>query len=62
MKADSFVRRVAALKSIPEGATASEIVNSYNEIISEARQLLRVDPVKDAWWNRDVIKPTEGPG
>ena len=62
MKADAFVRRVAALKSIPEGATASEILNSYNEIISEARQLLRVDPVKDAWWNRDVIKPTEGPG
>lgn len=35
----AFVRRVASLKSIADGATASEILNSYNEIVSEARQL-----------------------
>lgn len=36
----AFVRRAAKLRSIPEGATALEILNSYNEIVSEARRIM----------------------
>ena len=36
----AFVRRVAKLKSIPEGASAFEILNSYNEVVSEARRIM----------------------
>jgi hypothetical protein len=42
-RADLFVARVARLKSIPEGVCTSEILNSYNELVSEARAIISVD-------------------
>jgi hypothetical protein len=48
-RADLFVARVARLKSIPEGVCTWEILNSYNELVSEARAI-------DGW---GVVK--EGP-
>ena len=41
-RAGLFVARVAALKSIPEGVTTWEIMNSYNELVTEARALVSV--------------------
>jgi hypothetical protein len=42
----AFLRRVAKLKSIPEGATAFDILNSYTEIITEARKLMPTELLK----------------
>lgn len=50
-RVEEFVARVARLKSIAEDPTAAEVLNSYNELVIEARQIIETC---DPWWNRDV--------
>jgi hypothetical protein len=54
----AFIKRVAALKSIAEGAETYNILNSYNELVSEARRLL---DLPDPWWDRPTDNPVVAP-